>query len=190
MAAGQAIAAELVSIPLRYPLLHDVDASTIKIHTSVDPLVSIIIPTYGKADFTLRCLASIAAYPPDAPIEVLVVDDASPDGCSAQLAAIAGIRLIVNPRNLGYLRSCNAAARVSKGKFLLFLNNDTQVLPDWLDPLLTPFAEDLRVGAVGSKLLYPDGRLAGGRRHHLERWLRLELRPLDDPERPVYNYLP
>ena len=56
-----------------------------------------------------------AAYPPDAPIEVLVVDDASPDGCSAQLAAIAGIRLIVNPRNLGYLRSCNAAARVSQG---------------------------------------------------------------------------
>ena len=51
-----------------------------------------------------------------------------------------GIRLIINPRNLGYLRSCNAAARVANGKFLLFLNNDTQVLPDWLDPLLAPFA--------------------------------------------------
>lgn len=178
----------LVSIPLRYPLLHDVDASTIKIHTSVDPLVSIIIPTYGKADFTLRCLASIAAYPPDAPIEVLVVDDASPDGCSAQLAAIAGIRLIINPRNLGYLRSCNAAARVSKGKFLLFLNNDTQVLPHWLDPLLKPFAEDLRVGAAGSKLLYPDGSLqeaggiiwSDGSGWNYGRY--------DDPERPIYNY--
>ena len=52
----------------------------------------------------------------------------------------------------------------AKGKFLLFLNNDTQVLPHWLDPLLKPFAEDLRGRGAGSKLLYPDGSLqeAGG----------------------------
>src|SRR6201999_2765759 len=89
----------------------------------------------------------------------IVIDDATPDGSTACLVAVQGIRLIINPRNLGYLRSCNTAARLARGEFLLLLNNDTQVMPDWLDPLLVPFRTSSDIGAVGSKLLYPDGRL-------------------------------
>ena len=178
----------MVSVPTQYPLLHDVDASAISIRSSRDPIVSVIIPTFGKADYTLRCLASIAAYPPHAPIEILVVDDANTDGCTAQLASIQGIRLIVNPSNLGYLRSCNAAARISNGKFLLFLNNDTQVLPHWLDALLAPFAEDRNVGAVGSKLLYPDGRLQEAGAIIWSDGSGWNYGRFDDPKRAVYNY--
>ena len=50
------------------------------------------------------------------------MDDATPDGSTVSLASVPGIRLIVNPSNLGYLRSCNTAARVAKGEFLLLLN--------------------------------------------------------------------
>ena len=105
------------------------------------------------------------------------------------LAAVPGIRLIVNPSNLGYLRSCNTAARVAKGEFLLLLNNDTQVLPDWLDPLLLPFRSRSDVGAVGSKLLYPDGRLQEAGCIVWDDGSGWNFGRLDSPDRPAYNYL-
>jgi len=108
----------------------------------------------------LRCLAAIAANPPKAAIEVIVVDDATPDNSMACLADVPGIRLMINPRNLGYLRSCNAAARVAEGDYLMLLNNDTQVMPGWLDTLLES---------------------AGSRLYCLERRLRLEFWPLRQP---------
>jgi GT2 family glycosyltransferase/glycosyltransferase involved in cell wall biosynthesis len=154
-----------------------------------DPVVSVIIPTYGQTDFTLRCLASIAAHPPAMPFEVIVVDDAFPGDEAACLEQVRGIRLQRNAANRGFLRSCNAAAATARGEFLLFLNNDTQVLPNWADAMLTPFRTRYDVGVVGSKLIYPDGRLqeAGGivwadgsgwnfGRH-------------EDADRPMYNYV-
>ena len=108
---------------------------------------------------------------------MIVVDDATPDGSTACLAAVPGIRLIINPSNLGYLRSCNTAARVAKGEFLLLLNNDTQVLPDWLDPLLLPFriAQRRRRGRLQAAV--SRRQAAGGGLHRLGRWLGLEFRP-------------
>ena len=141
------------------PLIEAAEPSAICLKRQGKPVVSVIIPTHGKVEYTLRCLASIAAYPPRAAIEVIVVDDATADGSTECLAGIPGIRLIINPRNLGFARACNAAARVALGEFLLFLNNDTHVLPGWLDAMLVPFRERQDIGAVGSKLLYPDGTL-------------------------------
>ena len=128
-----------ITLDLQPVLIRGRDPKRIRIPQSADPTVSVIITSYGKVEYTLCCLASIAAHPPKAPIEVIVVDDATPDDSTACLAAVQGIRLIVNPTNLGYLRSCNTAARVANGRFLLLLNNDTQVMPDWLDQLLVPF---------------------------------------------------
>jgi GT2 family glycosyltransferase len=140
-------------------LTESAELSAICIKRDDQPLVSVIIPTHGKVEYTLRCLASIAACPPQSAIEVIVVDDATPDGSTECLAGIPGIRLIINPHNLGFIRACNAAARVALGEFLLFLNNDTHVLPGWLDTMLVPFRKRPDIGAVGSKLLYPDGTL-------------------------------
>jgi O-antigen biosynthesis protein len=170
-------------------LLRSVSPVQLHIPRARLPIVSVIIPTHGKVDYTLACLASIAAHPPQAAMEVIVIDDATPDGSTACLAEIDGVRLMINLRNLGFLRSCNAAARIAEGEFLLFLNNDTQVLPGWLDALLVTFRMNGNVGAVGSMLLYPDGRLqeaggivwADGSGWNYGR--------LDDPDRPVYNYL-
>jgi GT2 family glycosyltransferase/glycosyltransferase involved in cell wall biosynthesis len=131
---------------------------------AAEPRVSIVIPIYGKLAYTLACLRSLARHGAQAPFEVIVVDDASPDDSAAKLAQVEGLRLLHNQTNLGFIGSCNAGAAAARGEFLLFLNNDTQVTPDWLDALLRCFAERTDCGIAGSRLVYPDGRLqeAGG----------------------------
>ncbi|HEV2678984.1 MAG TPA: glycosyltransferase [Rhodanobacter sp.] len=129
-----------------------------------EPRVSIVIPIHGKLAHTLACLRSLARHSAQAPFEVIVVDDASPDDSATVLAQVAGLRLLRNERNLGFIGSCNAGAAAARGEFLLFLNNDTQVTSNWLNALLRCFAERADCGIAGSRLVYPDGRLqeAGG----------------------------
>lgn len=123
------------------------------------PRVSIIIPVHGELPYTLACLRSLVRHGAQAPFEVIVVDDASPDDSVATLTRVAGLRLLRNASNLGFIGSCNAGAAAARGEFLLFLNNDTQVTPGWLDALLQCFADHADCGIVGSRLVYPDGRL-------------------------------
>jgi hypothetical protein len=129
-----------------------------------EPVVSVIVPIYGKLDYTLRCLRSIAMHRPAVPFEVIVVDDCSPDDSAEVLAGVQGIRLERNAKNLGFIRSCNRGAALAKGTHVLFLNNDTEVHPNWLDELYRTFGIFPGTGLVGSKLIYPDGTLqeAGG----------------------------
>src|SRR5262249_2310706 len=114
--------------------------------------------------------------------------DGSTDGTYDWLRTRADIRLLRNPRNLGYLRSCNEGARHARGSHLVLLNNDTEVQPGWLDEIMATFAAVPEAGLVGTRLLYPDGRLqeAGG---ILWRdgsgW---NLGRGDDPGRPEYSY--
>ena len=143
---------------------HGIEPESIRLVISDTPVVSVIIPTFGQLDFTLRCLASIQAHPPAVPIEVIVADDAFPGPEAAALARVPGIRLLRNDTNLGFIRTCNKAAHAARGALVLFLNNDTEVLPGWLDRLVEVFMTRQDVGIAGSKLIGPDGTLreAGG----------------------------
>ncbi|MDF4024871.1 glycosyltransferase [Luteibacter sp. PPL201] len=127
--------------------------------SSSHPRVSIVIPVHGKLAYTLACLRSIAATPPTDPFEVIVVDDASPDGTADVLGQVAGLRLLCNDENLGFVGSCNRGAAACVGEFIVFLNNDTQVTAGWADELLRCFELRPRCGIAGSQLVYPDGRL-------------------------------
>jgi len=161
----------------------------IRFPTAAAPVVSVIIPTFGKVDYTLGCLAAMARHLPAAPIEVLVVDDASPDPATAALARVRGIRLVTNATNLGFLRSCNAAARAAAGGFVLFLNNDTEVRAGWLDPMVALMAVRPDAGAVGSMLLFPDGRLQEAGGIVWQDCTGWNFGRGDDPDEPKYNYV-
>lgn len=123
--------------------------------------VSIVIPSYNNAAKLKRCLESIAANSGTVNYEVVIVDnDSEPETRGLLASELAGpkTKVIYNSVNLGYARASNQGARQASGRHLLFLNNDTEVQPGWLEPLLEGL-EDSQVGAVGSKLLFPDGRV-------------------------------
>jgi GT2 family glycosyltransferase len=151
------------------------------------PDVSIILPVYNGATYVLECLASLARHRQQASFEVILIDDASDTETEALTRLAPNIRLMRNETNLGFLRTCNRALEQAKGRYTVFLNSDTQVQAGWLDALLRPFEEERDVGAVGPKLVYPNGRLqeAGGL---INRDATATLVGLfDDPSRPRYN---
>lgn len=157
--------------------------------TPAQARASVVIPVHGKLDFTLACLRSLAQCGLPADVEVIVVDDASPDDTPRVLPRIAGLRYQRNAANLGFVGSCNAGAAMARGDYLVFLNNDTTLTPGWLDALLGTFATHPDTGLVGAQLVYPDGRLqesggivfADGSGWNYGRF--------DDPKHPAYTFV-
>jgi GT2 family glycosyltransferase len=118
---------------------------------------SVVIPVFGRAALTERCLETVLATVP-AGTEVVVVDDASPDETLAVLAAFGeAIRVVALPHNGGFARACNSGAAAARGDLLVFLNNDTEPQPGWLDALLAYADSNPGADVVGAKLLYPNG---------------------------------
>lgn len=153
------------------------------------PEASIIIPVHGQLRYTRHCLTALAACQTRRSFEVIVVDDASPDETSAVLASCSGLRLLTLEQNLGFVKACNRGAECARGEVLVFLNNDTQVQPGWLDALLETFQSSADVGVVGSKLIFPHGRLQEAGGIVFNDGTCWNYGHLDEPGRPQYSYL-
>ncbi len=128
------------------------------------PKVSIVIPCYNQVGYTYACLRSILEYTKDVTYEVIIADDVSTDATANLSQYAEGLVIRRNQTNQGFLLNCNQAAEAARGDYILFLNNDTTVTEHWLSSLVTLIESDASIGMVGSKLVYPDGRLqeAGG----------------------------
>ncbi len=127
------------------------------------PLVSILIPFRDRADYLKRCIYSIrnlTAYPN---YEFILLDNGSTEDATRQLLEEeqreSRVKVIRIDEPFNYSRINNRGAREASGEHLLLLNNDTEVLePEWLSAMLE-HSQRPEVGAVGAKLLYPDGRV-------------------------------
>ncbi|MHC6215882.1 glycosyltransferase [Stenotrophomonas acidaminiphila] len=147
--------------PRREPLYAPAAAAfaPFAVPASAQPVASIVIPVYNHAAHTLACLRALAAHPPAAACEILVIDDGSSDDTAAWMAAIDGLRHHRRAHNGGFIAACNDGLRLARGQYVVLLNNDTVPQPGWLDALLDTFAQVPEAGLVGAQLLYPDGRL-------------------------------
>lgn len=126
-----------------------------------DRRVSIVIPTLG-GPLVLPCLESLrrnvsAMFAP----EVVVVGNGPTAAHLKDAAAFSwpNVRLLTSPANLGFTGACNRGAAATSGDLLVFLNDDTEVLPGWLEALVETVNRHPDAGAVGSLVLFPDGAI-------------------------------
>jgi len=123
--------------------------------------VSIIVPVYNQWHFTRMCLNSILETSVGSGVgfEIILADDGSSDETTQAEQLYPRLNVVKTEKNVGFLRNCNNAAKHARGRHILFLNNDTVVLPGWLESLFRTLEQDESVAIVGSKLLYPDGTI-------------------------------
>ena len=140
------------------------DYPVVRVPQWQSPQVSVIIPVYNQFEYTYNCVASIVKNSGEVSYELIIANDCSTDLTTQIESILPGVRCVTNEKNLRFLLNCNNAAKYARGEYVLFLNNDTQVMENWLAPLVSLMESNERVGLVGSKLIYPDGRLqeAGG----------------------------
>ncbi|HNC82421.1 MAG TPA: glycosyltransferase, partial [Nitrospira sp.] len=154
------------------------------------PDISIIVPVYNQVRYTLACLHSILADKTRYNYEIIVADDNSSDGTPGYFShGLVNVHHVRSPRNLGFLRNCNNAVNYARGRILVFLNNDTYVLPGWLDNLAGTLDSTAEVGLVGSKLVFADGRLQESGGLIFADGSGWNYGRLDDPRKPEYCYL-
>jgi GT2 family glycosyltransferase len=118
------------------------------------PLISVITINYNQSKVTLELLSSLKdiTYPN---IEIIVVDNASPnDNPDILKEQYPEINLLKSDTNLGFAGGNNLGVRVAKGEFLLFLNNDTEVEPGFLEPMIELFKQDSTIGMISPKILF------------------------------------
>lgn len=140
------------------------ECDTIELPKYENPDVSIIIPAYNQFTYNYYCIESIKKHSGDVKYEVILADDCSNDLTKDIAKVVKNLQIARTEKNMLFLRNCNNAAKFARGKYILFLNNDTQVQENWLKPLVDLIESDTQIGMVGSKLVYADGTLqeAGG----------------------------
>ena len=154
-----------------------------------NPKVSIIIPVYNQVHYTYACLVSILENTGEFDYEIIIADDVSTDATKEIDKFVSGLVIARNESNQGFLKNCNNAAKKARGEYIFFLNNDTTVQKDWLPPLIRLLESDKSIGMVGSKLIYPDGRLQEAGGIIWSDGSGWNYGRCDDPNKPEYNYV-
>jgi GT2 family glycosyltransferase len=153
-------------------------------------MISVVILNFNGKKFLNKCLDSVfkTCY---ANFEVIVVDNASTDG-SIELAQMnfrrqSNLRIISNDTNLGFAEGNNIGAKAAAGEYVLFLNNDTEVDPNWLVELVAVIESDKSIGAAQSKILLFDHKTIDSAGDFVNRYGKGWMRGRDDKDKGQYN---
>jgi GT2 family glycosyltransferase len=148
--------------------------------------VSIIIINYNTFQITCDCIESVIQYTQRLPYEIVLVDNASPnDDPDEFLKRFPSIRLIKSKENTGFAGGNNLGITAATGDIILLLNSDTILTEDSISIAAEALEQRKDVGALGVRLVYPDGRL-----QHTARKFRSIKNELLDVGRPVLKLLP
>ncbi|MCA9933140.1 MAG: glycosyltransferase family 2 protein [Ardenticatenaceae bacterium] len=122
------------------------------------PVASIIIPHLNGRHHLDDCFQSLRQQT-FTDFEVILVDNGSSDGTQAYVREqFPEVRLLELGQNRGFTGACNAGWRAASGEFIILLNNDTEVAPDWLANVVDAFERHPEVGSIASKMLLFDKR--------------------------------
>ncbi len=116
------------------------------------PLISVIVLNYNGKHFLKDCFDSllVSTYPQ---VELLMVDNASTDDSIAFVeSSYPQVRVLNSGGNIGYSAGNNLGIREARGKYVLLLNNDIEVTPGWLEPIIEEFESDEKIAAVQPKI--------------------------------------
>lgn len=117
-----------------------------------ESLVSVIIVNWNGGEVMRQCIESLSKISYEK-WELIVVDNGSSDE-SEDIAS--NFKLIKNKTNLGFARANNQGVKLAKGKYILLLNNDTKVEPDFLSKLVGRMKEDISIGVIQPKIFLMD----------------------------------
>jgi GT2 family glycosyltransferase len=125
-------------------------------------ILSIIIVNWNGRELTENCIESILLTDRERiekkEFEIIVIDNGSTDGSIEYLKSYSRpVKLIRNEQNIGYAPACNQGMKEASGRYVLLLGNDTVILDEALDKCVKFLDENNSCGAVGCKLLNPDG---------------------------------
>jgi N-acetylglucosaminyl-diphospho-decaprenol L-rhamnosyltransferase len=120
--------------------------------------LAIVIVNFDSGDFLRNCIAQLRQAAPGVECQVVVVDNASVDGSLEGVTTLdPGVRIVVNPSNLGYGKACNLGAAATTAPFVCFLNPDIVAMQECFTVMLKAIEARPRVGVLGPRLNNPDG---------------------------------
>ena len=158
------------------------------------PLVSIIIPVHNNFDYTYNCITSILKSEISVLYEIIISNDLSTDETKflkqKYFNNYTNIFVYNNNKNkiYNFLLNCNQAVKFARGKYIIFLNNDTKVQKHWLTFLLKLIEKDEKIGMVGSKLILPNGKLQEAGGIVWRNGITSNFGYGENPELPEFNY--
>jgi len=124
------------------------------------PNVSVITVNFNSKKFLKKFFSSLYGLNyPKKKLELLMVDNNPLDGSAEYTRRHYPRVKVIRNRQNNYCRANNLGIRASRGRFVAMVNNDTVVDKNWLAPLVDTLAQDKRVAAAGSKILFMDGKI-------------------------------
>ncbi|AZO93811.1 glycosyltransferase [Halocella sp. SP3-1] len=122
-------------------------------------LISVIIPVRNNREITELCIDSLFSYNQE-PLEVIIIDNGSDEQMRSYLSGLEeeGIKVINNEKNYGFPAACNQGLRVSRGEYILILNNDVIMGDNCLANMMAHFERESKAGIIAPCSNYVGGK--------------------------------